>query len=142
LCRLLQTDAKNCNLVSATYVSRHEKAIFRNKKTPKNKSRPIGPRSWPCSPLSVTSRRKQLRPSPQSRPEVKSTAERRHLLAEVDRAAMPPEHRRLLGRGRGLPSHIAKLDTMVCRTEEESRRLLTLIGLPCPCTSGGHGGEL
>jgi hypothetical protein len=32
LCRLLQSDTKNCNLVSAAYVSRHEKSIFRNKK--------------------------------------------------------------------------------------------------------------
>jgi hypothetical protein len=69
------------------------------KKTLKPKSRPVGPRFEPCSPLSVTPRRKQLRPSPQSRPEVEHAAEHRHLLAEVevDRAATPPERRRLLG---------------------------------------------
>jgi hypothetical protein len=38
LCRLLQTDTKNYNLVSAAYVSRHEKLIFRNKKNPKPRS--------------------------------------------------------------------------------------------------------
>jgi predicted Fe-S protein YdhL (DUF1289 family) len=62
--------------------------FLEEKKTPK-----------PSSPLSVTLRRKQLSPSPRSRPEVECAAERRHLLAEVevDRAVMPPEHYRLLG---------------------------------------------
>jgi hypothetical protein len=32
LCRLLHTDTKNYNLVSAAYVSRHEISNFRNKK--------------------------------------------------------------------------------------------------------------
>jgi hypothetical protein len=85
-----------------------------------------------------------LSPSPQSKPEVKCATERRHLLAEVevDRAATPPEHHRLLGRGRGLPSRIASLATMAWREEEESRYLLMLTVSPCPCASGGHGGEL
>jgi hypothetical protein len=121
LCRLLHTDTKNCNLVSAAYVSRHEISNFRNKKkTPKPRSWSGGPRFGPCSPLSVkpsgreekkhrwytigkvevsTSRRKKLRPSLRSRPEVERAAERRHLLVEVDRAATPPERRRLLSRG-------------------------------------------
>jgi hypothetical protein len=76
----------------------------KQKKTLEPRSRPIGPRSGPRSPLSMTPRRKQLSPSPQSRPEVERAAERRHLLAEVDRAVMPLERCRLLGRGRGLPS--------------------------------------
>jgi hypothetical protein len=65
-----------------------------------------------------------LRPSPRSRP-------------EVERAA---EHRRLLGRG--LPSRAASLAKMAWREEEESRHLSMLIVSPCPCASGGHGGEL
>jgi hypothetical protein len=89
-------------------------------------------------------RRKQLRPSLQSRPEVERATERRHLLAEVevDRAAMPPECRRLLGRGRGLPSRVASLATMAWREEEESHHLSMLTALSCPCASGGHGDEL
>jgi hypothetical protein len=92
-------------------------------------------------PLSVIPRRKQLRPSPWSRPEVERVGERRHLLAEVEvnRAVMPPERRRLLGRG--LPSHAASLAAMAWR-EEESCCLSTLTASPCPCTSGGRDGEL
>jgi hypothetical protein len=97
-CRLLQTDTKNYNLGSVAYVSRH-KNQFLEKKTPEPRSRLVEPRSGPYSPLLVTPRRKQFSPSPRSRPEVERAAERRHLLAEVevDRAAMPPECRRLLG---------------------------------------------
>jgi hypothetical protein len=122
----------------------HEKLIFRNKKNLEPQSRPVGPRFGPCSPLSVTPRRKQLRPSPRSRPEVERATERRHLLAEVevDRATTPLERCRLLGRGRGLPSCAASLATMAWREEEESRRLSMLTASPCPCASGGHGGEL
>jgi hypothetical protein len=61
-----------------------KKLIFRNKKNPEPRSRPIRPRSGPCSPLSVTPRRKQLSLSPRSRPEVERAVERRHLLAKVD----------------------------------------------------------
>jgi hypothetical protein len=44
-------------------------------------------------------RRKQLRLSPWSRPEVERATKHRHLLAdvEVDRAAMPPQRHCLLG---------------------------------------------
>jgi predicted Fe-S protein YdhL (DUF1289 family) len=61
----------------------------------------IEPRSGPCSPLSMTLRRKQLRPSPRSRPEVKHATKRWHLLVkvEVNWATMPPKRRRLLCRG-------------------------------------------
>jgi hypothetical protein len=85
-----------------------------------------------------------LRLSLRSRPEVERVTEHRHLLAEVevDQAATPPERCRLLGRGRGLPSRVASLAMMAWREEEESRCLLMLTALPCPCASAGHGGEL
>jgi hypothetical protein len=120
-----------------------QKINFQKQKTPEHRSRPVGPRSGPYSLLSVMPSRKQLRPSPQSRPEVERATERHHLLAEVevDRAATPPERRRLLGRARGLPSCTTSLATMAWR-EEESRRLSMLTASPCPCASGGHGGEL
>jgi hypothetical protein len=85
-----------------------------------------------------------LRPSLRSKPKVERAAEHHHLLAEVevDRVVTPPECRRLLGRGRGLPSRAASQVAKAWREEEESRRLSMLTTSPCPCVSGGHGGEL